>query len=153
MHPYVRAELGGIDGSLLHVPADTWLETDERRIPTGRLLAVEGSRYDFREPRSVAGTVIDTAFTDLERDGEGVARVALGSADGARRVSVWMDGHFDYVMVFTGDPLPEGERRRSVGVEPMTCAPNAFQSGLGLLVLEPGEHVAGSWGISVSRAR
>jgi len=150
MHPYVRAELGGIERTVLRLPADRWLETDERRIPTGRLVAVEGTDYDFRSPRSVADTVMDTAFTDLARDGDGVARVELASADGGRRVTVWMDGHFDYLMVFTGDPLPAGERRRSIGVEPMTCAPDAFHSGLGLLVLEPGQRVSGSWGIAVS---
>jgi aldose 1-epimerase len=150
MHPYVRAELGGIDGSELSVAAEQWLETDERKIPTGRLLSVAGSRYDFRRPRRLEGVAMDTAFTGLARDGDGTARVELGSADGGRRVTVWMDGHFDYLMLFTGDGLPEGQRRRSISVEPMTCAPDAFRNGLGLLVLEPGEHVSGSWGISVS---
>ena len=30
----------------------------------------------------------------------------------------------------------------------MTCAPNAFRSGEGLVRLEPGEAHAGSWGIA-----
>jgi aldose 1-epimerase len=150
MHPYVRAELGGIDGSVLRVGAEQWLEADERKIPTGRLLSVEGTSYDFQEPRPLRGVAMDTAFTGLEREGDGIARAELRSADGSRRVTVWMDGHFDYLMLFTGDGLAEGERRRSLAVEPMTCAPDAFRSGLGLLVLDPGEHVSGSWGISVS---
>jgi aldose 1-epimerase len=50
-------------------------------------------------------------------------------------------------MVFTGDPLPE-VARRSVAVEPMTCAPNAFRTRDGLVVLEPGETYSGSWGIT-----
>src|SRR5258708_30851984 len=32
MHPYVRAELDGIDGSVLSVGAEHWLEADERKI-------------------------------------------------------------------------------------------------------------------------
>jgi aldose 1-epimerase len=51
-------------------------------------------------------------------------------------------------MVFTGDALPEGERRRSIAVEPMTCAPNAFVSGDGLVVLDPGETHTAAWGIA-----
>ena len=51
-------------------------------------------------------------------------------------------------MVFTGDALPDAERRRSIAVEPMTCAPNAFASGDGLVVLEPGEEHAAAWGIT-----
>ena len=150
MHPYVRAELGGIDGSMLCVPAERWLEADERKIPTGRLRSVADTSYDFREPRRLEGIAMDTAFTDLARDASGTARTELCSGDGSRRVTLWMDGHFDYLMLFTGDGLSEPERRRSIGVEPMTCAPDAFHNGLGLRVLEPGERVTASWGIAVS---
>jgi aldose 1-epimerase len=150
MHPYVRADLGGIDASMLCVGAEQWLEANDRKIPTGRLLSVAGTSYDFREPRRLEGVAMDTAFTGLLRDREGTARADLLSGDGGRRVTVWMDGHFDYLMLFTGDGLAAADRRRSIGVEPMTCAPDAFRNGLGLLVLEPGEHVSGSWGISVS---
>ncbi|HSR24172.1 MAG TPA: aldose 1-epimerase family protein [Candidatus Eisenbacteria bacterium] len=149
MHPYVRADLGGIDGATLRLQAEQWLEADERQVPTGRVLSVAGTGYDFREPRGIGRTRIDTAFTGLGRDSAGIARAELRSGDGGRLVTVWMDGHFDYLMLFTGDTLAEGERRRSLGVEPMTCAPDAFNSGLGLLVLEPGEQVSGSWGITV----
>ena len=49
-----------------------------------------------------------------------------------------------YLMLFTGDPLPDVDRR-SLAVEPMTCPPNAFRSGEALIRLEPGalvhEHV------------
>jgi aldose 1-epimerase len=151
MHPYVRAELGTIDATILLLPADGWLETDQRHIPTGRVLSVAGTPFDFREPRQLGTTTMDTALTDLARGADGLARVELSCRDGGRRVAVWMDGHFHYIMVFTGDPLGDGERRRSLGVEPMTCAPDAFHSGLGLLVLEPGQRVSGTWGISVTR--
>ena len=33
----------------------------------------------------------------------------------------------------------EGQRRRSLAVEPMTCPPDAFRSGVDLVVLQPGE--------------
>jgi len=49
--------------------------------------------------------------------------------------------------VFTGDTLPGGGRR-SVAVEPMTCAPNAFRSGDGLIPLEPEQTHTGTWGIA-----
>ena len=51
------------------------------------------------------------------------------------------------MMVFTGDGLPD-VARRSVAVEPMTCAPNAFRTGDGLIRLEPGQSHSGSWGIA-----
>ena len=52
-------------------------------------------------------------------------------------------------MLFTGDALPDVSRR-SVAVEPMTCPPNAFRSGEGLVVLEPGQSFSAEWGLSPS---
>lgn len=146
MHPYVRAALDGIDGTVLRVDALQWMESDDHKLPTGRLLDVAGTPLDFRQPRPLGTTTMDTAFTGLGRDGAGIARTELRA--GGRVVTVWMDGHFDYLMVYTADGLPPGEARRAMGVEPMTCAPDAFNNGLGLLVLEPGQHVSGTWGIS-----
>ena len=45
-----------------------------------------------------------------------------------RAVTVWVDGSYPYLMLFTGDPLPDVSRR-SLAVEPMTCPPNAFRTG------------------------
>jgi aldose 1-epimerase len=49
-------------------------------------------------------------------------------------------------MVFSGDPYPD-LARRSIAVEPMTCPPNAFRTHDSLIVLEPGESTASTWGI------
>jgi aldose 1-epimerase len=61
-------------------------------------------------------------------------------------VTLWADESYPYLMVFTGDTLPDGGRR-SLAVEPMTCAPNAFRSGAGLVRLEPEQTHTSSWGI------
>jgi aldose 1-epimerase len=54
-------------------------------------------------------------------------------------------------MLFTGDSLPDtNRRRRSLGVEPMTCAPNAFQTGHGLHTLQPDDSHTACWGITTS---
>jgi len=52
-------------------------------------------------------------------------------------------------MVFSGDPLPD-VARRSLAVEPMTCPPNAFQTGVDLIRLEPGRSFTSTWGIRPS---
>jgi aldose 1-epimerase len=148
-HPYVRAQMAGIDGCVLGLPGRRWMEMDERQIPTGRLLPVEGTEFDFLAPRPIASTRMDTAFFDLERGPDGRARAELRSEDGTRRVTVWMERGFEYLMIFTGDSLPAEERRRSLGVEPMSCAPDAFRNGLGLVVLRPGQSWSSSWGIAV----
>lgn len=148
-HPYLRAELGRLDGSVLLLPAESWLEMDARQIPTGRLRGVAGSEYDFRRPRPIGAGRLDAAFAGLARDTDGLARISLAAASGNGQVTMWLDSAFDYVMAFTGDTLDEAERRRSIALEPMTCAPDAFRNGLGLMVLEPGQRVSASWGLTV----
>jgi aldose 1-epimerase len=54
-------------------------------------------------------------------------------------------------MVLSGDTLAPDRRRRGLAIEPMTCAPDAFNSGEGLIVLAPGESLIERWGISVDR--
>jgi aldose 1-epimerase len=143
-HPYVTVG-GRIDGALLTLPADTRLPTDEDQIPVGNE-PVEGTPYDFREPRAIGLLEIDYAFCDLHRGPDGRARLRL-DGDG-RAVEVWLDESYPWLEVFTADTVPQAERRRqSLGVEPMSAPPNAFVTGEGVLRLEPGESVVHRWGV------
>jgi aldose 1-epimerase len=142
VHPYLLAGEPGIDPWVLQLPAATRLVLDEQRIPVGRE-PVAGTAFDFSRPRAIGTTSMDDAFCDLTRGDDGLARVSVSSGD--REVILWMDGAFTHVMLFTAD----GFGRHALGVEPMTCAPDAFNSGEGLQVLEPGDRFEGRWGIAV----
>jgi aldose 1-epimerase len=144
-HPYLTVSGSRVDSLTLRVPGDTLLRSDERGIPVDRL-PTEGTDYDFREPRVIGSTVLDHAFSGLARGEDGRARVELRDPDRGDGVTLWVDDAYPYVMVFTGDPLPD-VNRRSLAVEPMTCPPNAFRSGEGLIRLEPGQSFSSSWGI------
>jgi aldose 1-epimerase len=63
------------------------------------------------------------------------------------RVTVWADDAWPWVQVFTGDH-PDVQRA-GLAVEPMTCPPQAFRTGEGVIRLEPGESWSGEWGIEV----
>ena len=139
-HPYLAVGAGGVDEAVLRLPAQAVLESDERGIPVGSA-PVEGTELDFRKPRSVGPTRLDHCFTDLDRDEDGRVRVQIDST------VLWTDESYPYLMVFTGDGLPDADRT-SLAVEPMTCAPNAFANGDGLVVLEPGESHTAAWGIA-----
>ena len=146
-HPYITVGTDTIDTSRLQIPAQARLELDERGIPTGRRLPPDG-RSDFRLPREIGCVALDTAFAELDRDADGRARVRLEAPDASRSVTMWLGEAYAYAMAFTGDSLPDpARRRRSLGIEPMTCAPNAFQSGNGLRTLERGESFSSTWGI------
>jgi aldose 1-epimerase len=62
---------------------------------------------------------------------------------------VWMDEAFEYVVLYSGDPLPESHRRRALAIEPMTCGSDAFNHpSWGLVSLAPGGTLTGAWGVS-----
>ena len=134
----------------LRAPARTVLQSDERGLPIDAQ-TVEGTEYDFRKFRRIDSTVLDHAFTDLERDHDGLARVELRDPDSKTQVTLWVDQSYSYLMLFSGDPLAN-VRRRSLAVEPMTCPPNAFRTGDSLIRLEPGSSFAGTWGIACGSA-
>lgn len=147
-HPYLTLGTDFVDRTSLRLPALLRLEVDGRQIPTGRLIQVKDSEFDFLEPRELGKTRLDTAFTSLIPEADGFTRIVLESRARGRRSTLWMDAAYGYVMIFTGDTIPEaGRRRKGLGLEPMTCAPNAFRTGLGLIRLGPGESTNSSWGI------
>ncbi len=149
-HPYMTLGTATINRLELRAPARTVLQSDERGLPIDAQ-TVEGTEYDFRKFRRIDSTVLDHAFTDLERDHDGLARVELRDPDSETQVSLWVDQSYSHLMLFTGDPLAN-VRRRSLAVEPMTCPPNAFRTGDSLIRLEPGSSFAGTWGIACGRA-
>ncbi|MEY9890409.1 aldose 1-epimerase [Catenulispora sp. MAP5-51] len=149
-HAYLKVD-GGLDGpqGLTQVPAGRWLMVDERMIPQCEV-PVGGTPYDFRDRRQLRGVTLDTAYTDIVRDADGQARVTLGQ--GVDGVTMWFGAGLEWVQLFSGDPLDAPYRRSALAVEPMSCPPNAFASGKGLIVLERGESVTHTWGIVVGTA-
>jgi aldose 1-epimerase len=149
VHPYLTVGTPSVDAAILTSPGATVIRSDDRGLPVGTD-RVERTPFDFRRARAIAATTLDHAFTDLERGDDGLARVELRHPDGSG-VVLWADEGYRYLMLFTGDPLPD-VRRRSLAVEPMTCPPNAFRTGESLVRLEPGETHTARWGLTPRRA-
>jgi aldose 1-epimerase len=142
-HPYLTLGGARLDDAQLELPAGTRVPVDERLLPTGAAVPVEGTDYDFRRLRPLGALALDTCFGALERGSDGLARATLVAGPGERAVTLWMDSHFRFVHVYTS--------RAGIAVEPMTCAPDAFNSGDGLLVLVPGASFTGRWGLNTQR--
>ena len=145
-HPYVALGDTPLAEVELTIPAAREVLVDDRLIPTGT--SPVSAEVDFRTVRALGETALDTAYTDLSRTGPGGAwQVVVGGlATGA--VTVWGDGTLDWVQVFTAKGRDTGvDGVRGIAVEPMSCPANAFNSGDGLLVLEPGQSWSGQWGI------
>jgi aldose 1-epimerase len=147
LHPYLR---GRADDWALEVPAATRIPVDERMLPSGPPVPVAGTADDFTRARHVGRRQIDTCFGDLARDGDGRARVRLAAPE--RAIEVWLDEGFRFVHVYTADAVDDPARARAgIAIEPITCAPDAFNSGAGLDVLEPGASVTARCGLVAGR--
>ncbi len=143
-HPYLTPGSGIVDEWTLELPVARVLQVDERLSPLEE--AEVPAEFDFRRPRRLGGTQLDNAFTGIEWNGDR-AEVRLTAADGLGVALSW-GREYPWVQVFTAD-VPDAElKRRGVAVEPMTCPPDAFNSGTDLLVLEPGERFSASWRIT-----
>lgn len=151
-HPYLVAGEGRVDDWELTLPAASVLEvTPDRLIPTQLApVSIDPPRFDFRRARRIGDAAIDHAYTDLERDSAGLARVELRA--GATGVAMAWDTQCPWLQIHTadlGDASLAGHRA-GLAVEPMTCAPNAFNAGseVGLVTLAHGETHEAGWTIS-----
>lgn len=70
----------------------------------------------------------------------------MAGRDG-REVALWADEPYRYIEIYTSHTQPAPPWRTGLGVEPMTCAPNAFRTGDGLIRVEPGESTSACWGL------
>ncbi len=138
-HPYLTVGPGPCDGWSLTLPATTRVLVDaERKLPTGTE-PVAGTAYDFSSGRVIGDLVLDHAF-----GGWGGSAVLRGP-DAA--VELWADeaGAGSWSTPATTTPrAPAGARWRS---SRWTAPADAFNSGQGLRVLDPGEAFEASWGI------
>ena len=142
-HPYLTVGESTVDEVALTVPAASYLEVDDRLLPT-KISPVDGTAYDLRQGPRLGSTNLDTAMTNLERESDERWHVRLVFGD--RAAELWGDQTMRWLQVFTGGP----RRDWSIAVEPMTCGPDAFNVGPthdDLTVLAPGETFAGQWGI------
>ncbi|WP_127842581.1 aldose epimerase [Actinomyces wuliandei] len=133
-HPYLTRSVP-LDDCVLTVPATRVLDVDPGTLaPTGER-EVEGTRWDWREGRLVGQASTDHAYTGLP------ARWQVSLRGGESGRAVVMEAATAWLQAYSGENLG----RRGVAVEPMTCPPNAFNTGRDLVTLAVGESHYFSW--------
>lgn len=153
-HPYLVAGEGRVDEWTLELPASRVLAVTDDRLSPIDLEPVgqdDPSRFDFREPRRIGAVEIDHAFTDLHRDDAGIATVRLTDQSG-RGVAMSWDAACPWVQIHTADKADPALSRLGLAVEPMTCAPDAFNADryaydAGLIAIAPDQSVEAGWRI------
>ena len=119
----------------LQIPADQFLEVDADRLLPIKLQPVAGTNFEFINPKKVSDLFIDHAFkysSDYPRS------ISLLNAEG-QGAEVIFDDQSNWIQIHTADRDLQADSRMAVAIEPMTCPPDAFNSGIDLIVLEPGK--------------
>ena len=145
VHPFLTLGGESLAEATLQLPADRRILLDERQLPIGKEESVDGTDWDYRGGRTIGSNALDTPFVVTERDGAGIATSALTDSSG-RGAQLWQDESFGWVQAYNGVG-PVGPANHAIAVEPMTCPPDAFNSGQGLITLAPGMRWTGTWGV------
>lgn len=137
------AGTGPVDGHLLELGAGSLIEADEDFVPSGRLLPVDGTCWDFRTPRVLGATVFDHCLalraatpSAANAAGEPESRT-ICLRDNVSGRTLLLSTDQPAVAVYTGDYLPTPRAGICLQPGPWPDAPNhpSFPSA----VLRPGE--------------
>lgn len=99
------AGTGSINDHELTINADNITPVDATLIPTGKLMKVEGTPFDFRKP-AVIGTRIDTTNDQIKKGGGFDHNFVLNGADGKVNKAVTVKGNVSGITmeVWTDQP-------------------------------------------------
>ena len=141
-HPYLRVGDHPSGDCTLEIPTTTVLDVDDALIPTGEAREVSDDE-SLTVPRRVADLDLDTCFGVTPGVAGVLAELRAPDGTGTR---LWGDRNFGWVQAFTPDS-PFGRFGKAVAAEPMTCPPDALNSGTDLVVLQPGATWTVRWGL------
>lgn len=123
-HPYFT--LGDtINSYELGIASRTLLEFNNKLIPTGKLLHDER----FVKPAVLEATFLDNCFQIEAAPDSPVC--TLHNPGNGLTLLFFADETYPYLQLYTPD------HRRSIAIENLSAAPDCFNNGLGLLILEP----------------
>ena len=128
-HPYLAVDGVQADDLELTNPASIIYEADASMIPVAAH-DVADFGLDFRTPARIGTSQLDHAFAGLP---EGMWTVTL--RDPASGVGVSLSSEARWLQVYSADYIG----RVGVAVEPMSCPPNAFNSGTDVVALDAGQ--------------
>lgn len=127
-HPYFKATNSTINKDRISISSNTILELSKENsmIPTGNTIAYN------RKNEYIDKESFDTCFTHL-----------FQKETHFNGFTLFQDKTMNYLQIYTP---PD---RQSIAIEPMSCAPDAFNNGLGLVTLMPNKSINNYFGIRV----
>ncbi|MGB7070759.1 MAG: hypothetical protein WBD22_14795 [Pyrinomonadaceae bacterium] len=139
-HPYFQ--IGeSTDDLTIRLPRAKKIALDERMIP----MESQPNDEPLRRSMPLRDINLDSLFALDDEDEMAVTEIYHETENVTICVRQETGvGKYNFLCVYTPP------HRRSIAVEPMTCAIDAFNNGRGLIVLQPGEKFAAGWGVSLS---
>lgn len=125
-HPYIKTGKK-IDDCVLALPSNEILELDNVLIPTTKVKKISPIQAEMKDSK------FDTCFINK-----------LSGKTQFDNITLFQDATMQYLQVYTP------EDRNSIAIESMSCAPDAFNNKMGLLILQPREKIQHTFGIAVS---
>lgn len=119
-HPYFKTE-GDLNEAVLKFNTNRMLVFDEGLLPTG----AEQLDERFINGTTLAGIQLDNCFV-LPKNSKGFCTLETKQV----RISIEPDETYPYLQVYTP------EHRKSIAIENLSAAPDAFNNGKGLIMLE-----------------
>ncbi|MDX2189645.1 MAG: hypothetical protein SFY32_07260 [Bacteroidota bacterium] len=138
-HPYFKS-LNRVDSLELQIPTDGFFEVDNRMIPNGK----STKENPFATKKAIQNTNFDTGFAFNSPTSNNT--IELYDSVKNATLQIWFEGglgKYNFCQLY----IPP--HRKTIAVEPMTCPTNAFNTGVGLISLAPGQTHEVSFGIKV----
>lgn len=123
-HPYFRFG-SPINECELQFASDSMLEFDSKLIPTGKLLF----EPSFKQPTLIGDRSLDNCFLLQPEDGAPVCVVY--NPNNGITLSIFANSNYPYLQLFTPD------HRQSIAIENLSGAPDCFNNGMGIKILDP----------------
>ena len=144
-HPYLMVPgVESVDDYILQIGASQVYLTDEARLLPIKIVDVADASLDFRQPAKIGSNFIDHAFK-LDPTFESSVSIKDDSGEG---VLMSFNDATKWVQIHTADRNGAADGRKSLAIEPMTCPPDSFNSGIDLVLLKPKQSHSLSWRIS-----
>lgn len=142
-HPYFAIPSGQREKARIRLPGRLRAETNNREdvFPTGKLIEVEGSGYDFLDERALGAIFLDESYTDLMRDEDGSASALL--EDDASHYGLRIRALSPRIRTFH---IYAPTESAFVAIEPQFNLPDPYNpvwndKDTGMVLLKPGETV------------
>lgn len=143
-HPYFRPGPSPLAEWTLRFAASSYLESNPSTALPARRCPMDGFAFDFRDGRRLGPERFSIAYALPAARHAGDITIADHAG---LTLTISTSGEFRWLQVFSGDLPTSDLSRTGVGIEPQTCPPNAFVTGVDLIVLQPGESGSATWSV------